>query len=143
MFQAIYDFAKTTTLTMLISANTQDGTLTLCVKPTPRKGVDAALAKELTLTGKPEEFDQAFPRCLTAYATQHQSLMEQAAATAAVLEATKQAQVEKGTKAATAAAKGKALPAATPVEAQATPPAAAPQGEVRDGEEAHKDNLFD
>jgi PRTRC genetic system protein E len=143
MFQAIYDFAKTTTLTMLISANTQDGTLTLCVKPTPRKGVDAALAKELTLTGKPEEFDAAFPGCLTTYATQHQSLMEQAAATAAVLEASQRTQVEKGTKAATAAAKGKALPAATPVEAPATPPAAEPQGEGSDGGEADEPNLFD
>lgn len=105
MFPAIYELAKTTTLTMLISANQKDGTLTVCVKPTQRKGQEGALTHELTLTATPDEFEQSFPECLTTYATQHKSLVDQTAATTAVLEAAKQAQVAKGTKATTAATK--------------------------------------
>jgi PRTRC genetic system protein E len=106
MFPEIYELAKTTTLTLLVSANSKAGTLTLCVKPTPRKGEEATLAHELSLTATPDEFEQGFPGCLTTYATQHKSLVEQTAATTAVMEAAKQAQVAKGAKAATAASKG-------------------------------------
>lgn len=126
MFAAIYELAKTTTLTMVITANAKAGTLTLCVKPTARKGEEAAVTTELTLTATPEEFEQNFPSCLTSYTTTHQSLLEQTTATTAVLEAAKKAQVEKGAKAVTAAAKApSAKPdGAHPSDGTASTPAA-------------------
>ena len=143
MFQEIYDLAKTTTLTLLISANAKDETLTICVKPTPRKGEDGALAKELTLTASPTEFEEGFPACLTRYATQHKSLLEQTAATAAVLEAAKQAQVELGKKAVTTATQT-IPPKAASGKATALPVTPPPEGETGGGDSAkvQDDDLF-
>lgn len=146
MFAEIYELTKTTTLTMLISANQKAGTLTVCVKPTPRKGEEAALAHELSLTATPDEFEKSFPGCLTIYATQHKSLVEQTEATTAVMEAAKQAQVAKGTKAATAAAKA-ALPnpiAAQPSQGTASPQTSVAAEETKDAaeDEAEDDDPF-
>lgn len=131
MFAAIFELAKTTTLTMMISANAKAGTLTMCVKPTPRKGEEAAVTKELTLTATPEDFEQNFPACLTSYTEMHQSLLEQTAATTAFLEAAKQAQVAKGAKAVTAAANG-SLP--KPTATHATVSASKPADENASGD---------
>ena len=99
MFTEIFELAKTTTLTMVISANAANQTLTLWVTPTPRKGEQPVLGKELTLTASPKEFDESFPACLSNYTAQYQSLVEQTAVTSAILEAAKLDQVAKGAKA--------------------------------------------
>ena len=143
MFPAIYELAKTTTLTMLISANQKEGTLTVCVKPTPRKGEEGALAHELSLTATPDEFEKSFPECLTTYTTQHKSLVEQTAATTAVLEAAKQAQVELGKKAVSAATKT-IPPKATIGKPPAVPLTPPPEDDTEGGDSAkvQDDDLF-
>lgn len=146
MFPAIYELAKTTTLTMLISANPQAGTLTVCVKPTPRKGEEAALTQELTLTATPEDFEQNFPACLTSYTASVQSLLDQTAATTAVLEAVKQAQAAKGANAVKAAAKPPPNPKPAPQSQAGASQAAAAGAEGSEGgtkdEEQDDDNPF-
>lgn len=143
MFPAIYELAKTTTLTMLISANQKEGTLTVCVKPTPRKGHEGALTHELSLTATPDEFEKSFPECLTTYTTQHKSLVEQTAATTAVLEAAKQAQVVLGKKAVTAATQS-IPPKAASGKATALPVTPPPEEETGggDGAKVQDDDLF-
>lgn len=104
MFNELFQLALTTPLMMTISANSEAGTLTLNVIPTPKKGdkggeVEPALTQKLSLTATPEEFERGFPQCLGSYTETYKSLQEQVDATKAVLDAAKSAQVQKATSA--------------------------------------------
>lgn len=109
MFNKLFQLALTTPLMMTISANSEAGTLTLNVIPTPKRGdkggeLDPALTQKLSLTATPEEFEQGFPQCLGSYTETYKSLQEQVDATKAVLDAAKSAQVQKAASAVTKSA---------------------------------------
>lgn len=88
MFAELYALATTATLTMVVSADEHSGRLTISVLPKPKKEVgEPALAKDLTLTATPEEFDAGFVAALRGYRVKRASLMEQAEATKEVLDA--------------------------------------------------------
>lgn len=105
MFQQLFELTKVTSLIMKISADAESGKLTLIVIPTPatngEKGgdIEPALTQKLSLTATPDEFEQSFPQCLSGYTDKYKSLQEQVETTNAVLDAAKNAQVQKGTKA--------------------------------------------
>ena len=105
MFQQLFELTKVTSLIMKISADAESGKLTLIVIPTPatngEKGgdIEPALTQKLSLTATPDEFEQSFPQCLSGYTDKYKSLQEQVDTTNAVLDAAKNAQVQKGTKA--------------------------------------------
>lgn len=106
MFTELYALATTATLTMVVNADEKGGRLTISVLPKPKKDVgEPALAKDLTLTATPEEFDAGFIAALRGYREKRASLMEQAEATSEVLEAAKSHHAKKATDAMTTFAK--------------------------------------
>lgn len=106
MFRELYALATGATLTMIVSADERDGTLTISVLPKPRKDVgEAALTKDLTLTATPEDFDAGFVQALQGYRKIRASLMEQAEATREVLKAATSACAKKAGDAAAKASK--------------------------------------
>lgn len=106
MFAELYALATSATLTMVVSADEKTGRLTISVLPKPKKEVgEPALAKDLTLTATPEDFDAGFVEALRGYREKRASLMEQAEATREVLEAAKSLSAKKATDAMSKAAK--------------------------------------
>jgi PRTRC genetic system protein E len=107
MFADLYALATTATLSMVISADQATGMLTISVMPRPKKGgEEAALSKDLTLTGTPAEFDSGFVQALQGYSEARRSLSEQAEATREVLTAAQTASAQKAVEAAKKAGKG-------------------------------------
>ena len=114
MFTELYALATTATLSMVVSADDKDGTLTISVMPKPKKDVgEPALTKDLTLTATPTEFDGGFVAALKGYCEARTGLIEQAEATKEVLDAAKEAAVKKAAVATTRASRPAATPSAT------------------------------
>lgn len=109
MFSELAELAKTTTLTLLISAVGEEE-MKVAVIPKPAKeGSNPALNQPLILTGTPAELDEKMPEILTQYKTSRKSLEETLDAAKTVMEvAGKSAQ-----EAASAAAKKSSTPAKT------------------------------
>lgn len=118
MFSELYALATTATLSMVVSADVKRGTLTISVMPKPKKDVgEPALAKDLTLTATPAEFDDGFVVALKGYREARAGLIEQAEVTKEVLEAAKEAAARKAAEATTKASKPAAKLPATPSSA--------------------------
>ena len=134
IFEELYALATSATLTMIVSADEKTGKMTVNVLPRPKKDADEpALAKALSLTATPQEFDADFLSALQGYREVHQSLAQQAEATREVLEAAKLASVKKA-----GDAVSKATKPATPARSTPTPAAAPPltaAGTADDGAE--------
>lgn len=124
MFKELYALTLATPLILKVSADAESGKLTLIAIPTPpTKGdkggeIEPALTQKLSLTATPEEFEQEFPQCLATYTEKYKSLQEQVETTTAVLDAAKDAQVQKGAK---AVAKTTTKTPPTPVVPQSVP----------------------
>jgi PRTRC genetic system protein E len=115
MFEELHALATGATLTMIVSADEKTGRMTVHVIPKPKKDVDEpALTKALSLTATPQEFDAGFVEALRGYREVRHSLAEQVEATKEVLEAAKQASVQKAGDAASKAAKPAASARSTP-----------------------------
>ncbi|MBW3512031.1 PRTRC system protein E [Janthinobacterium sp. NKUCC06_STL] len=86
-FQELYQLSNEVTLSLIITSDQVQGTMTICVFPKPRQTLnEPALLKDLTLTGTPDEFEADFITALTGYRTQRDSLRLQAETTHKVLE---------------------------------------------------------
>lgn len=99
-FEKLNRLALQSPLVIAVTADPATGKMTLVI--TPKLGKDtseAALRQPLALSAAPAEFDREFYDVLERYSTSRQSLIEQAEATAEVLDAAKKAQVEKASKA--------------------------------------------
>ena len=116
MFQELFSLAAAASLTLTISADAKAGRMTINVIPRPHKdGDEPALAKALSLTATPQEFDEGFVAALQDYREVRQSLADQVEATKEVLEAAKQASVKKATDAHTKARTDKPIPTQKPI----------------------------
>lgn len=112
MFEELFALATHATLTLVLSADTPTGRLTVHVIPKPREdGGEPALAQPLSLTATPQEFDAGFVDALRGYRSVRQSLAQQAEATREVIEAARTASVEKASQAAVKATSAKTPPA--------------------------------
>jgi len=97
MFQELSAFlAHLASLSLTLVGN-PDGTLTVTVTPKGAK-VAGALDTPLSLTGTPAELDEGFADILASYSGKRLSLVEQFAATEAILEAAKKEATEKAKK---------------------------------------------
>ena len=133
MFQELFSLAAGASLTLTLSADTKTGRMTINVIPRPHKdGDEPALAKALSLTATPQEFDAGFVAALRGYREARQSLAEQVEATREVLEAAKQASVRKATDANTKARADKPMPMQQPAAASAPPPDPASDTDIDD-----------
>jgi PRTRC genetic system protein E len=113
MFEELFALATSASLTMTISADHKAGRMTINVIPRPSKDADEpALAKALSLTATPQEFDEGFVAALQGYREVRQSLADQVEATKEVLEAAKLASVKKAADASTKARADKPSPSA-------------------------------
>jgi PRTRC genetic system protein E len=139
-FQKLFDLARQGPLVMTVTADTTNETMTVVVTPKVGKDVaDPALNQQLSLTGKPDEFDSSFFGLIEGYTGARKSLIEQAEATAEVLAAAKQAQIAK---ASSATAKGSAKAAASPASkpgASVAPPAGTDPTAATDGDDEPDD----
>jgi PRTRC genetic system protein E len=74
------------------------GKMTVAVMPksNQKDAAESGILTPLALTGSPEELDAEFVRCLSEYADQRKSLVEQLAATTAALDAAKGKATGKG-----------------------------------------------
>ena len=123
MFQELFSLAAAASLTLTLSADAKTGRMTINVIPRPHKdGDELALAKALSLTASPQEFDEGFVAALRGYREVRQSLADQVEATREVLEAAKQASVRKATDANTKARTDKPMPMQKPAVPTAPPP---------------------
>ena len=123
MFQELFSLAAGASLTLTLSADAKTGRMTINVIPRPHKdGDEPALAKALSLTATPQEFDAGFVAALRGYREARQSLAEQVEATREVLEAAKLASVRKATDANTKARADKPILAQKPAVPSASPP---------------------
>ena len=123
MFQELFSLAAGASLTLTLSADAKTGRMTINVIPGPYKdGDEPALAKALSLTATPQEFDEGFVAALRGYREARQSLAEQVEATREVLEAAKLASVRKATDANTKARADKPVPTQKPAEPSTPPP---------------------
>ncbi len=123
MFQELFSLAAGASLTLTLSADAKTGRMTINVIPRPHKdGDEPALAKALSLTATPQEFDEGFVAALRGYREARQSLADQVEATREVLEAAKQASVKKATDANTKARADKPILAQKPAVPSASPP---------------------
>ena len=133
MFQELFSLAAGASLTLTLSADAKTGRMTINVIPRPHKdGDEPALAKALSLTATPQEFDAGFVAALRGYREARQSLAEQVEATREVLEAAKQASVRKATDANTKARADKPMPMQHPAAASAPPPDPASDTDIDD-----------
>lgn len=123
MFQELFSLAAGASLTLTLSADAKTGRMTINVIPRPHKdGDEPALAKALSLTATPQEFDEGFVAALRGYREARQSLADQVEATREVLEAAKQASVKKATDANTKARADKPILSQKPAVPSASPP---------------------
>lgn len=129
MFEELFALANDATLTLVVSADTKAGKMTVAVIPKPKDDHgEPALRQPLSLTASPQEFDAGFVETLRSYREVRTSLAEQVAATREVLEAAKSASVKKASEATSQASKAASTPA-KPVVAQPKSDAHAhPQG---------------
>ena len=121
MFRELYALASNATLTMVVSADEKTGKLTVSVLPKPKmdKG-EVALSKHLTLTARPEEFDEGFIEALRGYRETRETLAAQAAATNKALEAAKALSAKKASEATSRAIKAaQASKASSPAAVEA------------------------
>ncbi len=126
MFRQLYDFACTTRLSLLVSADPATGRLTLCVTPLAAgDGTVPQLAEPLQMCATPEEFDVDFVTALRTYTSVCVPLLEQAQQSAKALEKT-------ASKARSAAAKRSARTGS----AAAPAPAGLPRSDV-DGDDVN------
>jgi PRTRC genetic system protein E len=145
LFCELYAMARTCSLSMLVTADTGTGKLTVHVLPKPKPNSDAhadtgaemALTQPLCLTATPEEFDQDFVAALRSYRECHHSLTEQVQATCDLLKAAKDASAKKAATAVSKAQRpaGKGVPAASSTAA-ASRHAASPHG-ADDDDQGH------
>ena len=149
MFEELFALAASATLTLVISADDKTGKLTINVIPKPRKDVgEPALAKALSLTAMPAEFDDQFVEALKGYREVRQSLTEQAQATQEVLQAAKAVSAKKAGEAVAKAAKSSAATAKAAVAPKASGPETPDEGEEEDAGQptatpANGGNAFD
>ena len=123
MFQELFSLAAGASLTLTLSADAKTGRMTINVIPRPHKdGDEPVLAKALSLTATPQEFDEGFVAALQGYREARQSLADQVEATREVLEAAKLASVKKATDANTKARADKPILAQKPAVPSASPP---------------------
>lgn len=132
MFEELYALASNATLTLIVSADTASGRMTVSVIPKPKDdNGEAALRQPLSLTATPPEFDAGFLAALRDYREVRASLADQAAATKEVLEAAKSASVKKASEATSKASK----PATTTAKpASNTPKDDAPTAQRSEGD---------
>ena len=122
MFQELFSLAAGASLTLTLSADAKTGRMTINVIPRPHKdGDEPALAKALSLTATPQEFDEGFVAALQGYSEARQSLADQVEATREVLEAAKLASVKKATDANAKARADKPMPTQKPAVPSAPP----------------------
>ncbi len=97
MFTALKPLlAGLTSLTVSLVANADD---TITVTVTPKGGkAGSTLDTPLSLTGTAAELDEGFAGALLGYSSKRQNLVDQLAATEAILEAAQQEAVEKAKK---------------------------------------------
>lgn len=100
--------ANNQSVTLLLSGNPDEITVTVLPKPAKVKEGQEALATPLVLTGTPAELDESFADLVAQFTDKRKSLAEQFAATESVLEAAQKASVAKATKGVTATAKSAA-----------------------------------
>jgi len=106
VFRELYAIARTAVLTLTVSADEKSGQMTINVIPKPKKDLgEPALAKPLSITATPEEFDAGFGQALLGYQASRLTLQEQVEATNEVLEAAKSASAKKAADAAIKASK--------------------------------------
>lgn len=135
MFQELFSLAAGASLTLTLSADTKTGRMTINVIPRPHKdGDEPALAKALSLTATPQEFDEGFVAALQGYREARQSLAEQVEATREVLEAAKLASVRKATDANTKARADKLVPTQKPAVSSAPAPGHASDTDIDEDE---------
>jgi PRTRC genetic system protein E len=137
-FQQLHALAKRAggSVTITVAQMADSEAMTVVVAPKGGDKADPALATPLVLTATPQEFDApegGFLDALAGYAASHRSLMEQAEATAEVLKAAKDAQVQKGATA-TSKATGKATPK------QVAKPSASARSDGGDDDDTHDDD---
>lgn len=116
MFMELFELARSAPLTMVVSADAASRRMTVVVMPKPGAESEPALATPLALTATPEEFDGGFVAALANYREEHRSLAEQAAATAEVLAAAREASLKKGASASKPVAKPAKAPAPAAVD---------------------------
>jgi PRTRC genetic system protein E len=80
MFTELYPLAVNTRFAMLVTADAEHGVMTISVMPRPKQEAKAAVARDLTLTATPEEFDTGFVSALAGYRAKLVPLLEQAEA---------------------------------------------------------------
>ena len=96
LFHELHAIARSCSLTMLITADANNGQMTINVMPRPKSGVDEpALTRALCLTASPDEFDTEFVAALRGYRECRDSLAAQAEATCEVLKAAQDASAKK------------------------------------------------
>ena len=133
MFQELFSLAAGASLTLTLSADAKTGRMTINVIPRPHKdGDEPALAKALSLTATPQEFDEGFVAALRGYREARESLADQVEATREVLEAAKQASVKKATDASTKARADRPILAQKPAVPSAPPPGPAGDTDINE-----------
>jgi PRTRC genetic system protein E len=96
MFEELFVLARTTPLTMTLTADAASGCMTINVLPKLRQDAhEPVLAQALSLTATPQEFDAGFVDALRNYRAVRLSLAQQAEATQAVIEAARVASAQK------------------------------------------------
>lgn len=115
-FEKLNRLALQSPLVMAVTADCATGLMTLVITPRVDKDTtEPALRQPLALSATPAEFDLGFYDALERYSASRQSLIEQVEATTEVLDAAKNAQVDKATKA--TARTGKPAPKQAPATA--------------------------
>jgi PRTRC genetic system protein E len=89
MFTELFPLTINTRLAMLITADAEQGLMTISVMPRPTQDASVKLTTDLTLTATPEEFDTGFIEALSGYRAELLPLLEQAAAASRAIQAEK------------------------------------------------------
>jgi PRTRC genetic system protein E len=120
MFTELFPLCRETHLTLLLSANGSNGTMTISVMPRRKNGATGAGFNDLTLTGTPAEFDSDFTQALTGYRETLLPLLAQAQAANTALEAAAEAKAKAPAKAERPASRrGERLPSQGDTSTQA------------------------
>lgn len=80
LFSELFPLCREVHLTLLVSANTASGTMTISIMPRAKAGVAGNPLKDLTMTSTPEEFDADFLPAFTGYRDTLLPVMAQAEA---------------------------------------------------------------
>lgn len=131
MFEALSEFVRNAGKVAVTLAMKDDQMVVVVMPMTVSK--EAVINQPLTLTGSPQELDEAFVEAITNYTAARRSLVEQVESTVAILEAAKKESAGKAQKALSGKAKALSAPKAT----------VASRAENDDGDEEEDDDVID